>query len=251
MAGQQGDGTIATFVTNLYRELLGREPDAAGFSYWMAQASNGDRAAVVRGFLASPEYATHYVTTLYENFMHRAVDPVGMQYFTAVLQSSRDELQVLSYILGSAEYFAANGSSNAGFITALYRDLVGRAPDAGGQAYWTALADQGMARNALVMSFLLTTEGRNKLINANYLQPVTTPNAPPGSPQPGAYGLATATGNGLGNLYFQGNYNANALDAALAEIASDERSMKNDEDAIVSLLSSNQYFDNTGANGTS
>ncbi|HEV3342883.1 MAG TPA: DUF4214 domain-containing protein, partial [Pirellulales bacterium] len=60
LAGAVGDGTPQTFVRNLYRELLGREAESAGNSFWTGvlnpQNNAATRAEVIQGFLNSPEY---------------------------------------------------------------------------------------------------------------------------------------------------------------------------------------------------
>lgn len=232
---------------NLYRELLGREPDAGGYSFWVNYTStNGDRAAVARAFLSSPEYQTHFITTLYANLLNRLPDESGMAFFTSVLTANRDELQIVSAIAGSQEYFDRNGGSSTGFIDALYRDLLGRTADPQGAAGWISMADQGMDRGQIVMDFLMSSEGSNKLVDANFQAlGQTTPNASPGTSQPGAYALAQITGNGYGNLFFQGQYSQSAVNTFLSQLADAEHNQKNDEDAIIALLASDPYFNNT------
>ena len=73
-----GDGTPQTFVQNLYRELLGREPDSAGDSFWVAYVQQHNNAAglsqAITAFMNSQEYAIHYITTLYQVILDRAPD---------------------------------------------------------------------------------------------------------------------------------------------------------------------------------
>jgi hypothetical protein len=46
------------YVASLYRDLLGREPDVGGYTYWVSQLNSGTlrRQQVLDGFLASDEY---------------------------------------------------------------------------------------------------------------------------------------------------------------------------------------------------
>jgi hypothetical protein len=51
-----GDGSNATFVRALYNNVLDRDPDQAGFDFWVNGLNNGaDRAGVLVGFSESPE----------------------------------------------------------------------------------------------------------------------------------------------------------------------------------------------------
>jgi hypothetical protein len=246
VAGQPGDGTVATFVSNLYRELMGREPDQAGFSFWASVAAGGNREEVIRGFLDSLEYRIHFVTTVYETFLNRAPDPGGLQFFVAILGANRDQLQIVSSIVGSQEYFIANGGTNQGFINALYRDLLGRPADQAGATFWISQADAGMARDRIVIDFLISQEGGNKIIDGNYASLTgPTSNSPAGAPQGGHYDLADLTGNGYGNLYFQGHYDQSAVNLFLAQLASSGQGVGADEDALIGLLDSPMYFNNT------
>src|SRR6185437_12468440 len=85
LTGAAGDGTPQTFVRNLYRELLGREPEAAGDSFWLSllgeQNNAAGRANVIQGFLNSIQYKTHYITSVYQIFLGRSPDPGGMAFW--------------------------------------------------------------------------------------------------------------------------------------------------------------------------
>lgn len=53
--------TDKDFVLILYKDLLGREPDAGGFNFWTEELRSGrrNRTSVVKGFLTAPEFARH------------------------------------------------------------------------------------------------------------------------------------------------------------------------------------------------
>ena len=161
----------------------------------------------------------------------------------------------MSYIVGSDEYFIHNGSTAQSFVTAMYHDLFGRVPDAGGQAYWVDLATNGkvagsggtqpISRDEVVRRFVLTQEGSNKLLDGNYLTLTgDVPPAPPGTPQGGSFALANATGNGLGFLYFRGTISPALASEFLSQFRSSNSNAnyKNDENAIQTLLNSDEYF---------
>lgn len=226
---------------------MGRDPETAGYNFWVNYTlSHGDRGAVAQFFLASPEYRTHFVTSLYTNFLHRSPDAAGLAAYTNLLAINRDELQLVSIMVGSQEYFVLNGNSNASFVNALYRDLFGRSPDTTGAAGWLNLLNQGLSRSQVALDFLLSPEGLNKMVNANWESLSTpTPNAAPGTAQTGSYALATITGNGYGNLFFQGKYTQSEVTTFLNQLTSLEQNQSSDQDAIVSLLASEQYLQNT------
>ena len=60
------------FVAHLYRVVLGRQPDGAGFAHWTARLASGtSRSAVARAFLSSTEAARFEVVEAYRQVLGR------------------------------------------------------------------------------------------------------------------------------------------------------------------------------------
>jgi PKD repeat protein len=244
LAGTPGDGTPQTFVHNLYRELLGREPDSAGQAYWLGILGNNGsnatrRAEVIRGFLYSLEFETHFVTLLYADFLGRAPDPAGLQFYIGILAARHDLAEIIKFIAGSPEYYHRAGGTPAGFVTALCRDLLGRVTDPTSSFWVDQVGKEGL--DNVVSGLLLTTEGANKFFNGNYLTlSGNAPVASPGSVQTGNYALANLTGNGWANLFFQGNPSSSAVSTAISQMRG--HGGKNAIEAIIGLMSSSQFY---------
>jgi hypothetical protein len=88
----------------LYQAALDRAPDASGLSYWSSTLANGvTPTQVAQNFISSAEFlqdygtlsASDFVSTLYQNVLHRAADPTGLQYWTNALQQGASEASVL------------------------------------------------------------------------------------------------------------------------------------------------------------
>jgi len=62
----------------------------------------------------------------------RPADPGGLASWVGVLNAGWSDQQVLEGIMGSAEFYGHVGGTPSAFVTALYADLLGRGPDAGG-----------------------------------------------------------------------------------------------------------------------
>jgi uncharacterized repeat protein (TIGR01451 family) len=265
VAGNSGDGTDATFVRNLYRELLGRDPDAPGMAFWLTKVQDRQghgnandptqRNKVINDFLTSEEYREHLVDCIYENFLHRAPDAPGLQFWTAKLGSPRaeaqaggsgDELFVVAAIAGSPEYFLTHGNTDTGFVNGLYQDILGRNADGGGQAFWAHESSLHRDHDAIVRDLLNTSEAQHKLLNADYpaagnAADMTLP--APGQQAGGSYALAEITGGGWENLYLQGgfggnNFGAGANDVFFAKLQG--RTPWND--VIEDLLETQQFY---------
>jgi hypothetical protein len=225
LAGVPGDGTVETFVENLYRELLGREPDTVGAASWVAflqqNDSAGGRMQVIQGFMNSPEYAVHYVTTLYEVILGRAPDPAGLQFWSQKMgqpgtpdsnSGSADEKNIVAAFFGSDEFYLKSGNTPQGWINALYEDILGRSPDSGGAMFWAnELATRGSGdRDGIVRDLLTTPEAAHDLLDTFYPTAggtASTPLATPGTTAgTGRNELSLLTGAGWENLYLQGPY---------------------------------------------
>ena len=148
--------TTAFFVRQLYRDLLSREPDPSGFSYWTGTIDSGTltRSVVASSLFTSPEFsqAGLYVIKLYVGVLGRDPDFGGwLNWFTA-LRSGTTPTAVLNAFLGSPEFQNTYGGlSNADFVTLVYRNVLGRVPDAGGFANWVGLLNGGQLTRADVM----------------------------------------------------------------------------------------------------
>src|SRR5207237_4313305 len=117
----------------------------------------------------TPEFQAVQVRNLYAQYLHRAVDPVGLNFWTAQLAQGATLEQVASGIAGSQEFFTAQGGgTKAGFLTALYHDALGRAPDATGQAGFTAALNSGATTQQVAAVLFASNEFRTDLVSGFY-----------------------------------------------------------------------------------
>lgn len=246
LPGQPGDGTNATFVSNLYRELLGRDADPGGQQAWTAflggsaPASAGTRDFVIQVFLSTPEYKQHLVHCVFQQFLHRDADPVALQFFSAQLGEpgrlgpavATDERFLVAEIMGSDEYYALHGATDQGFIDGMYADIFGRAADPGGEAYWLHQLNAWGAifgRNGIALMFNSTDEAALRLLN-----------------DPGGSALANLTGGGWNQLYFQGRLTAQAQQHFFHELQVNSpyaQKLPFWTDVIDEMVELPQYFD--------
>jgi hypothetical protein len=157
------------FVGSAYEHLLSRTPDSGGLTYWENQLSKGlSRNAVAGAILASTEYGSDLVNGYYETFLGRASETTGLMYWVAQLNTGAKEESVLAAIVGSSEFYAGSGGTSAGFVTALYTKLLGRAPESAGLTYWENQLSKGLSRNAVAGALLGSTEYRTDLVKGYY-----------------------------------------------------------------------------------
>jgi hypothetical protein len=157
-------------LCSVYEHLLGRAPDAGGLASWEGQLALGvSDAQVAYGIATSPEYRSDLVGFFYQYFLGRAADPAGLATWVGLLNAGWSDQAVLEGILGSAEFYAHAGGTPSGFVTALYEDLLGRAPDGGGLATWVGLLNAGVSRGAVVAGFLSSSEYETNFVEGEYM----------------------------------------------------------------------------------
>lgn len=145
------------FVKQVCRDFLNREIDAGGLAYWTGQLAGGSltRAAVVEQFLLSPEFSQRIspVVRLYFAYFLRLPDYTGLMYWVNSYTQGTPLNDISSAFAGSTEFQQMYGAlSNAQFVQLVYQNVLGRAPDAGGLAYWTGELDSGRATRGQVMT---------------------------------------------------------------------------------------------------
>ena len=139
------------YVAQLYRDLLGRNADANGLVFWASTLNVlSNRAEVVAGIEHSNEYRADQIAALYQEFLHRAADSVGLSHFLSTMASGETLEQVEVDILSSPEYFQTRGhSTNAGYVDALYTDLLDRHAESAGESFWTNLLSSNAGRSTV------------------------------------------------------------------------------------------------------
>ena len=106
MAAARG-GTATGFLTALYQDLLGRDPDLVGQAAFSQALANGAaRSAVAGVILTSMEARRRMLQGYYERLLGRSVDVGGLEFWLQNLQRGAREEQVVAGIAASAEYRA-------------------------------------------------------------------------------------------------------------------------------------------------
>jgi hypothetical protein len=162
--------TDVAFVNHLFQSLLGRSPDIDGLnSLTMMLMAGFPREQITREIWQSPEHRGLEVDQYYQTYLHRLPDPAGRAGWVNSFLAGASEISVAQLFLTSAEYVATH-QSNFSFVTGLYVDVLGRAPDAAGLAAAQAALQSGVNRAALAGTFLTSTEVDRDLVDRYYAQ---------------------------------------------------------------------------------
>jgi hypothetical protein len=135
----------ARFVDYLYEELLLRDADAEGATFWQQSLDSGSMAPedTIRTFLSGDEYleTVAAVARMYRSTVGRLPEFEGAVFWAGELRSGELSLEeIAERFLLSAESIGIYGSapSDEEFLRTLYQLAHGREPDAEGLAFWTA-----------------------------------------------------------------------------------------------------------------
>jgi hypothetical protein len=94
----------------------------------------------------------------YQYFLGRQPDAAGLDAWNAKMNQGLSDVGFVANVLGSGEYFARHGSTNAGFIAGLFKDLLGRAPSVGEVTTWSGAILGGQSRTAVALDILGSPE---------------------------------------------------------------------------------------------
>jgi subtilisin family serine protease len=156
------------YVHGLYRDVLGRAPDTTGLSVWVRHLQAGaSREAVARAVWESAEHRGLQVDQYYATFLDRAAEPAGRAQWVKSFLIGASELDIMRGFLTSGEYRAAH-VSNVSFVVGLFHDVLGRDPDAFGQAAWQQALANGASREAVAQAVLTSAEAHQRAIDAFY-----------------------------------------------------------------------------------
>ncbi len=161
----------AQWIAYAYEDLLGREADAAGLDFWLGRlAGGGDRARleVARQFVYSTEGSSGEVERGFNTVLGRAPDAGGAQFWTSFLISN-PVVTLRAALYSSPEVFNRAGGIDP-WIQLVYADLLGRAPEAEGAAFWRGQLAAGVNRYVLVDFVYTSDEALGNRVNGYYAE---------------------------------------------------------------------------------
>ncbi len=145
------------FITQQYRDFLGRDPDAGGLAFWESQLDAGaGSAAVINALATSPEFQGRIapVVRLYYAYFLRAPDIDGLRFWATQLGSGATVIDVSQAFTLSDEFINTYGSlSDTDFVELVYQNVLDRDADADGLAFWTGQLAAGMSRGRVMLGF--------------------------------------------------------------------------------------------------
>lgn len=170
-AFQKSGNTQTTWLAGLYQKLLKRAPDAGGLGFFQgvlvdsSGSARRDTAAVIG---SSAEHRGQLIRGWYTTYLARAASDGDVNFWVGAMASGATQQQVQAVIVGSAEYLAKAGGTNAGYLDKLYKDLLGRDRDPGSQAFLDALGSGTATREQIATIILGSSEANSRLVGGFY-----------------------------------------------------------------------------------
>jgi alpha-tubulin suppressor-like RCC1 family protein len=199
-----GAAAARLFVMQQYRDFLSREGDAAGINGWVSLITAGtySRLDVINAFFNSAEFngfVAPVVRLYYATFL-RVPDYAGLTFNAGLVRQGTITLpQLADFFTASPEFAATYGAlDNTQFVTLLYNNVLGRAPDAAGLAGWVSLLGSGYTRGQVLLGFSESTEYQAAKFNEVYVTMMYV-GMLRRSPEPGGYNGWLAYLNAPGN----------------------------------------------------
>ena len=151
------------FAMQQYRDFLAREGDSGGVTFWTAAMNNGSqsRVTMVETFFNSAEFQGQVapVVRMYFAYFLRIPDYGGLNYWIGQFKGGQSLIAISQQFAQSPEFQITYGSlNNSQFVDRVYRNVLGRAPDAGGLAFWTQQINSGMTRGEMMVQFSESAE---------------------------------------------------------------------------------------------
>ncbi len=128
------------------------------------------------GIATSLENYQHFVLNAYLTYLNRTPSTTEVAYWVNLMQEYETnhstglrQQDVEAGFLDSAEYFSrSGGTANKTWIDSIYHNLLGRAPDANGEAYWLAQLAAGVSPQIVALGFTASQERLSDRVVATY-----------------------------------------------------------------------------------
>ncbi|MDT8333626.1 SdrD B-like domain-containing protein [Roseomonas gilardii] len=109
----------------------------------------------------SVDSAAAQVSRLYDAALGREPEQAGLNFWIDRLEAGQPLLTLANGFLDSAEFGYRYGHpSNQDYVALLYQNVLGRAPDPGGEATWTAALAAGTSRASVLIGFSESPENK-------------------------------------------------------------------------------------------
>jgi len=163
--------SVQALVDQQYLDFTGATPTSAQNSQWVPGITNCSTTADALIVSLLPTDLTTLddarLVRLYLAYFNRPPDPTGFAYWQRQLDNGRGLINAAKKFAESNEFKTKYGTvSNDAFIELVYQNVLGRASDPTGKAFWlTRLNNKTKNRGDVMINFSESSENVNKKVN--------------------------------------------------------------------------------------
>jgi hypothetical protein len=152
----------AVFIKRQFADFAAGSPTSAQVATWTANFEGGTSPATLIETLrkgSAWDGRVGPVTRLYSAYFLRSPDDDGLEFWVNRSRNGTRLYAISSTFAASSEFQRRYGSlTNAEFASLVYQNVLGRAPDPSGLAYWTRQLDKGQTRGRMMVGFSESSE---------------------------------------------------------------------------------------------
>ena len=168
-----GNGHLAqnqAYVTQLYKDILNRNPDTTGLNNLVSQLGSGalTRAGVAKALINTDEFRTNFIKSTYQTYLSRNPDAAAMSSLMTQLRNGVSLDTVRTGILSSKEYYQRQGGTNGAFVETLFSQVLQRAPTLEEKSNYVHALNTGTTRAAAITTLVNTLENRRRQVTNLY-----------------------------------------------------------------------------------
>ena len=156
-------------VNRAYATLFGRNAAGADLWSWNTRFAHGATPTTLAiDLTSSTEFRQRFLVGAYDRYLQRSPGAAELSGWSAAMRAGRTQPQVEAAFLGSTEFYLRNGRTNTGFITGLYRNVLGRTPSQAEVDAWNAVINRGASRTDVALGFTQSPEYQAQQVDAWY-----------------------------------------------------------------------------------
>lgn len=161
---------VEAYVTRVYNDLFGRNPDPSGLNTWTTKLRTGTPyGQVANSITGSNEYRSQLIQAAYQHYLGRPADSAGLAGWLDQMRRGMHIEQMQARFISSPEFYARYGSTDRGWITGLYQSVLTRDPGSSEVDHWQGRIGAGYSRSQVAVGFLYSTEHLTTVVDGYYV----------------------------------------------------------------------------------
>jgi hypothetical protein len=116
----------------------------------------------------SDEQYGNFVTQAYQKYLGRTPQTSETNGWVGAMRSGLSDERLEANFIGSVEYIANHGGQGAGWVTGMYKDLLGRAPAQAEVDVWVNALNHGTSPRDVAYGFAASAEREGQRVQDDY-----------------------------------------------------------------------------------